>query len=167
MKGTLHLKPKPVALEYRVALADHFDVERMVAYGEQFWHQTRYYAQGVEYDIESVTGMTQHLLEEGIVMFAEDGDGAVVALMLVVISPFPMNMHHLAACEWVFYVDPLYRRSGLGAKLIGEAEKLLRERSVKFFTMVSLTNVTPEAANKLYQTLGFEQSETNFTKDLG
>ena len=145
---------------------DAEDIERMVAYGQQFWHQTRYYAAGIDYDVETVTAMTQHLIDEGVAMYAEDRDGNIIALMLVIISPFPMNMHFLAACEWVFYVDPAYRRGGLGVKLIQAAEEILKSKSVKFFTMVSLTNVTPEAAHKLYETLGFEQSETNFTKDL-
>ena len=149
-----------------ISMAFAEDIERMVAYGQQFWHQTRYYAAGIDYDVETVTAMTQSLIDEGVAMYAEDRDGNIIALMVVIISPFPMNIHFLAACEWVFYVDPAYRRGGLGVKLIEAAEEILKSKSVKFFTMVSLTNVTPEAANKLYETLGFEQSETNFTKDL-
>ena len=168
MKGTLRLNKKPVIDTYDlvdVYLAQPGDVDRMVAYGKQFWHQTRYYAAGVEYDVDTVTHFTRYLLDEGIVMYAEDIKGEIVALMLVIIAPFPMNHHHLCATEWVFYVDPAYRRGGLGVKLIAQAEQILKERRVKFFTMVSLTNVTPEAANKLYETLGFEHSETNFTKE--
>ena len=149
-----------------ISMAFAEDIERMVAYGQQFWHQTRYYAAGIDYDVETVTAMTQSLIDEGVAMYAEDRDGNIIALMLVIISPFPMNIHFLAACEWVFYVDPAYRRGGLGVKLIQAAEEILKSKSVKFFTMVSLTNVTPEAAHKLYETLGFEKSETNFTKDL-
>lgn len=167
MKGTLRLNKKSV-IDDRVAkicLATPGDVDRMVAYGKQFWHQTRYYAAGVEYDVDTVTHFTRYLLDEGIVMYAMDKQG-IVALMLVIIAPFPMNMNHLCATEWVFYVDPDYRRGGLGVKLIAQAEQILKDRRVKFFTMVSLANVTPDAANKLYETLGFEHSETNFTKEL-
>ncbi len=149
-----------------IRLAQPEDVERMVAYGQQFWEQTRYFAAGVEYDIDTVTYTTHQLIDEGIAMYAEDDDGKIVALMLVVISPLPMNWHHLTACEWVFYVEPDYRRSGLGVKLIQHAEELLKMQKVTFFTLVSLSNVTPEAAHKLYESLGFECSETNFTKEL-
>ena len=159
--NTLHLKQK----EPEIRLATHDDVVRMVVYGDQFWSQTRYFKAGVEYDTETVIEMTSLLIDEGVVLYAED-DGEIVALMLVIIMPFLMNKNHLAACEWVFYVDPQYRRGGLGVKLIVAAEELLKEKRVKFFTMVSLTNVTPDAANKLYETLGFEHSETNYTKDL-
>lgn len=161
MSSVLHLE-KPTSIH----MATTDDVDRMVEYGAQFWSQTRYFAAGVEYDIETVTNMTHHLLDEGIVMYAEDEATNIIALMLVVIAPFPMNMHHLSACEWVFYVDPAYRGSRLGVKLIHAAEDILKERKVKFFTMVSLTNVTPETANRLYEGLGFEHSETSYTKEL-
>ncbi len=148
-----------------IRAATNDDIPAMVVYGDQFWTQTRYFAAGVEYDSETVLNQAFELIESGVVLMAED-QGRVVGLMLVIIAPFPMNMHYLQAIEWVFYVDPEYRRGGLGVKLIAEAEKRLIEKDVKFFTMVSLTNVTPKAANQLYESLGFEHSETNFTKDL-
>lgn len=168
MKGTLHLKKNngegDAVPSIRLATSD--DVDRLVAYGEQFWNQTRYYAAGVEYDVATVTHFTRYLLDEGVVMYAVDDQDKIIALMLVIIAPFPMNMNHLCATEWVFYVDADYRRGGLGVKLIAQAEQILKHRRVKFFTMVSLANVAPEAANQLYKTLGFEHSETNFTKEL-
>lgn len=151
-------------VEIKTATFD--DVVKLVVYGEQFWRQTRYFEAGIEYHADTVIEMTNNLIDEGVVLYAENGTGKVVALMLVIVAPFLMNVEYLTACEWVFYVDPKYRRGGLGAKLIQMAEELLRERRVKFFTMVSLANVTPEAADQLYETLGFEHSETNFTKDI-
>jgi len=157
---------EPVICEAFIKTATVEDVVRLVVYGNQFWEQTRYFQAGIEYDVETVIEMTNQLIDEGIVLYAEDEKGEIIGLMLVIIAPFLMNKHHLMACEWVFYVDPEYRRGGLGATLILKAEKLLHEKRVTFFTLVSLVNVTPEAAHKLYQSLGFEQSETNFTKVL-
>lgn len=169
-RPTLHLpekveKPAEQPLP-TIKLATFDDVVKLVVYGDQFWRQTRYFAAGVDYHTETVIDRTNDLIDEGVVLYAENEEGAVVALMLIAIAPLPMNYHHLTACEWVFYVDPKYRRGGVGAKLIETAEHLLKERHVKFFTMVSLANVTPDAANDLYETLGFERSETNYTKDL-
>ncbi len=145
--------------------ATHKDVTRMVVYGSQFWTQTRYFKCGIAYDTESVIEMTEQLIDNGIVLYAED-ENEIVALMLVIITPCLMNKNYMMAVEWVFYVDPDYRRSGLGVKLIAAAEHILQQRHVKFFTMVSLTHVTPDAANQLYETLGFEHSEANYTKEL-
>ena len=152
--------------EVEIKEATFDDVVKLVVYGERFWQQTQYFKDGIAYDPDTILAMTNTLIDEGVVLYADDAEGNVVALMLVIVSPFPMNAHYLAACEWVFYVDPDYRRGGLGAKLIQAAEDLLKEREVKYFTMVSLTTVTPEAAHQVYKSLGFNHSETNFTKDI-
>lgn len=142
------------------------DIERLVAYGEQFWHLTKYYKDvGIDYNLDTVTTITKHLVKNGIVLYAEE-DGEVVGLMLVFVSPFPMNADYLQATEWVFYVDESHRRTGLGQDLIQEAEAQLLERGVTLFSMISLSNVTPEAAERLYENLGYEHTETAFTKVL-
>lgn len=143
--------------------ATHEDTVRLVVYGNQFWEQTKY-AEIIPYDTETVVEMTNELIDSGVVLYAEH-EGEIIGLMLVIISPFLMNKHYLSACEWVFYVDPAHRRGGVGVELINEAERLLREKQVTYFTMVSLANM-PDAATKLYEGLGFERSETNFTKVL-
>lgn len=162
MSNVLKLKPE----NPEVLVATHEITDRLVDYGERFWEETRYFEAGVSYDRDTVTDMTTYLIDEGVVLYAESPEGEIIALMLVIIMPFPMNRNFKAACEWVFYVDPEYRRNGLGVDLLETAELILRQEQVKFFTMVSLVNVTPEAANKLYEFLGFEHSETNYTKDL-
>lgn len=146
--------------------ATHADVDRLVEYGKCFWIQTNYFAAGVSYDVPTITRITHQLVDEGVVLFAEDDEQNLLGLMLVIITPFLMNENFETACEWVFYVDPAYRGVGLGAVLIDEAEEILRMRGVKFFTLVSLANVTPKNAERLYGMLGYAHSETNFTKDL-
>jgi len=149
------------------------EVDKLVAYGEQFWEQTLYHKAGIKYDKYSVKKMTEYLAApsdnggEGVVLFAHDEDDNVVGLLLVIIGPFPMNHAYRAATEWVFYVDPAHRKAGVGQELIAKAEKVLRYRGVRFFTMVSLSNVQPEAAEGLYKSLGYQHAETSFTKDLG
>jgi len=149
-----------------IKLAVHDDIFRLVKYGAQFWQETSYYKAGVAYNRDTVMAMVAHLIDEGVVLYAEDADDRVIGLMLVIVTPFLMNANYLSACEWVFYVDPEYRRGGLGVALIDEAEEILREQDVKFFTMVSLSNVAPEAAAALYKSLGFKPAETSYLKDL-
>lgn len=166
MNATLHLNKNGKGDTVpTICVASYDDVEKMVIYGEQFWHQTRYFERGVTYDFESVMAMTNHLIDEGIVLYAE-ADDEVVALMLIVVSPLPMNNDHLTAAEWVFYIDKKYRGSRLGVKLMKKAEEMLTKKRVQFFTMISMTNVTPDAANRLYEHLGFEHLESCFTKEL-
>jgi len=141
-------------------------IPRMVAYGQQFWHQTAYYKDyGIEYDVETVTAMAHHCMEKGVARYAIEGH-QIVGLMLCLVAPVLMNANHSHAVEWVFYVDEAYRRTGLGKTLIELAEKELKELGVVMLSMVCLTNVTPDAAIGLYEKLGYKHSETSMTKDL-
>lgn len=160
--ATLSL-PKNVVPE--IVQAREEDIERMAIFGQAFWEQTRYFKDGIGYDWETVADMTHTIIEEGVALYAEEA-GELVGLLLVFVSPHPMNKNQLLAVEWVFYVEPNYRRSGLGKSLILTAESLLQNRGVRHFTMVSLSDVTPEAANRLYESMGFAPYESSFMKTI-
>lgn len=141
------------------------DINRLVDYAKIFWDQTEYVS-AVEYDVETMVDTTLGMIENDIVLYAENLEGQVVGLLCVMITPFLMNRNYLSACEWGFYVDEEYRCTGLGIRLIQIAEELLVERKVKFFTMVSLTNLRPKAVGRFYERLGFKHVESDYVKDL-
>ncbi len=147
----------------REAAAD--DIERLVAYARIFWDQTDY-ASVVEYDVKTMVDTTAGLIEDDVVLYAEDSNGNVVGLLCVMISPFLMNRNYLSACEWGFYVDVEYRSSGLGIALIQRAEEILKQKKVTFFTLVSLANLRPAAVGRFYERLGFRHVESDYVKEL-
>ncbi len=140
------------------------DIDRLVAYAQIFWEQTDY-AKIVEYDVDTMADTTADLIDNDVVLYAED-DGNVVGLLCVMISPFLMNRNYLSACEWGFYVDAEYRSSGLGIALIRRAEEILKEKKVTFFTLVSLANLRPAAVGRFYERLGFRHVESDYVKEL-
>lgn len=148
---------------YRIALPS--DREAIYAFGRTFWDQTLYAQAGIEYDRDTVFEVIQMCIDEGVALLAEDGN-KIVGMILVLVFPFLMNRNHLAATEWVFYVDPAYRRDGIGDTLIETAEAWLKHRGVTLFNMVNLQNVTPENAAKLYEKHGFTLAETTYLKDI-
>lgn len=141
------------------------DVVKIAVFGEIFWQQTRYAKSGMEYDGETVIEMINHILDSGVALIVKNA-GEVVGLLLIIIANHPMNKHHLLGVEWVFYLAPELRRTGLGADLILAAEQQLRVKGVRYLTMVSLSEVDPESAAGLYKKLGFEHSETSFSKEI-
>ena len=155
------IKPEEVVIRQ----ADYADIERLVDYARAFWNQTLY-AETIEYDIETMVERTAGLIENDVVLYAETMNGTVVGLICIMISPFLMNKNYLSACEWGFYVDDEYRRSGLGIKLLAQAEDMLKERNVKYFTMIALANLRPKVVGRFYERLGFKLEETCYTKDI-
>ncbi len=145
--------------------ATHDDVEEMVAFGQEFWHQTGYYKQGVAYDATAIALLTHHLIDTGIVLVAMDAD-RVVGILLMVMGPMPFNPLAICATEIVYYVAPAYRKGGLGVRILHKAEKVAKSNNVKYVSMVLLASVEPEKPAAVYKRLGYEQTETAFTKDL-
>jgi GNAT superfamily N-acetyltransferase len=141
------------------------DVAEMVKFGKQFWTQTSYYREGVEYDFEAIRNMTISLIDNGIVLVARH-EGAVVGLMLMMVGHMPFNPSTLVATELVYYVDPDYRASGAGQKLLRMAEKIAAKRGVKYISMIHLDSVEPERAEAVYSKMGYSKTETLFSKDI-
>jgi GNAT superfamily N-acetyltransferase len=142
------------------------DVLRLVDYAKNFWDQTNYAKDGIEYDLETMVTTTEDLIDTDVVLFAENPDGLIVGMLCIMITPFLMNRNYLSACEWGFYVDDEYRRTGIGIRLLTIAEDMLKARNVKYFTMIALSNLRPKAVGRFYESLGFKLEETSYTKDL-
>lgn len=141
------------------------DLPKMLEFGEGFWRQTKYFAAGIEYDIETCTEVSHMCMDDGVALLAE-ARGMIIGMMLALVVPVLMNKNHLAATEWVFYVDPAWRTTGLGQQLLELTETSLRLRGVTLFNMVLLENITPLAAETLYQKMGFELAERAYMKDI-
>lgn len=94
------------------------------------------------------------------ILLAEE-DGQIAGMLTLVIYTTPAGRH-----AWIedVVVDAAFRGRGLGAELTREAIKLAREAGAK---AVSLTSrPAREAANRLYQKMGFQRWETNLYRLL-
>ena len=150
-----------------ITVATMGDLPEMIKLGKKFWKQTAYYKDhGIDYDVRTVWEVSKECITNGVSLCSWSEDGKIDGIMLMPIVPFPMNANYTSATEWVFFVDPSKRGSRAGYQMIRKAEVLLKEKGVTLFSLVSLTNVTPDVANKLYEGMGFEHSETGFTKDI-
>lgn len=145
--------------------ATHADVDKMVEFGKEFWHQTSYYKQGVEYDAEQCAALTHHLIDNGIVLVAHH-EGEPVALLLMVVGPMPFNPLAIVATEMVYYVSPKFRKGGLGFRMLKKAEGVAKAKNVKYISMIHLASVEPERAEAVYNRMGYHKTETIFSKDL-
>lgn len=142
------------------------DLPAMMKLGKEFWHQTKYYKDwNIPYHGPSVATHAATCINMG-ATYIDEQDGEIAGMILMYIALFPMDYRKLSATEWVFYVAPDKRGSKTAVNLMEAVEAELKEMGVKLFSMISLANVTPERAEKLYQHLGFEHSETAFTKEV-
>lgn len=149
----------------KVRRAKESDLDAIVALGDNFWQQTSYHKAGVAYDAEHCRHLAETLRTKGIAQVAYDGD-KIVGMLLAVIGAVPFSPTVGSATEMVFYVEPDYRKDGLGAHLIKQAENVCRQLGVKYLNMIHLASVDPSKPEALYNKLGFSVSETVFTKEV-
>ena len=149
----------------KVRRAKESDLDAMVALGDSFWRQTSYHKAGVAYDAEQCRQLADTLRTHGIAQVAYDGD-KIVGMLLAVIGSVPFSPTVGSATEMVFYVEPDYRKDGLGAHLIKQAENVCRQLGVKYLNMIHLASVDPSKPEALYKRMGYHTSETVFTKEV-
>lgn len=94
------------------------------------------------------------------ILLAEE-DGQIAGMLTLVIYSTPAGTH-----AWIedVVVDAAFRGRGLGAELTREAIKQAREAGAKAISLTS--RPAREAANRLYQNMGFQRWETNLYRLL-
>jgi ribosomal protein S18 acetylase RimI-like enzyme len=99
---------------------------------------------------EIVRSPASHLL------LARDADGEIVGMLTLAVFRIPTGLR-----AWVedVVVDEAVRGRGVGAELTNAAIRLAAERGARTVDLTS--RPSREAANRLYQRLGFVQRETN------
>ncbi len=85
-----------------------------------------------------------------------EGEAAIVASMTLVVFPIPTGIR-----AWIedVVVDEAARGRGVGAALNERALEIARERGARTVDLTS--RPSREAANRLYQRLGFVRRDTN------
>ena len=99
---------------------------------------------------EIVHSPASHLL------LARDADGEIVGMLTLAVFRIPTGLR-----AWIedVVVDEAVRGRGVGAELTNAAIRLAAERGARTVDLTS--RPAREAANRLYQRLGFVQRETN------
>ncbi len=99
---------------------------------------------------EIVRSPASHLL------LARDADGEIVGMLTLAVFRIPTGLR-----AWIedVVVDEAARGRGVGAELTNAAIRLAGQRGARTVDLTS--RPSREAANRLYQRLGFVQRETN------
>jgi ribosomal protein S18 acetylase RimI-like enzyme len=89
-------------------------------------------------------------------LLARDADGAIVGMLTLAVFRIPTGLR-----AWIedVVVDEAARGQGVGAKLTNAAIRVAAERGARTVDLTS--RPSREAANRLYQRLGFAPRETN------
>jgi L-amino acid N-acyltransferase YncA len=141
------------------------DVSRIVEFGREFYKSTRYVEDGIPYNAEQAQRIVEALLgDNGFILVLDDGEVQGFCMMMIV--PFIWDPAYLTAIEAAYYVTPDCRKAGWGTRLLSAVDSECQRRGCRYVSMISMETSMPEAVGKLYETLGFQRTETTYTRDL-
>lgn len=144
----------------RAAVID--DVSRCVEMAAEF-HKIAYGLVGVEFCPDSTYDSFLVCLEHELFCVADTGEN-VVGMAAGVKAPMIMNSAVTVGAELCWWVEPEYRNTSAGIKLLKFLEGQARNGGVDVWSMMLLESSNPEATANIYGKMGYVQSERAFIK---
>lgn len=128
-------------------------------------HASAGFAECAEFDAESAQVFTERLLDapNGEVLVAERGDELIGLSTFIVDSPY-FNHATKVASGISFWVDPEYRKTGVGKALYNASEKLATKMGCKIITLGVM--VDDEYLQAYHERNGFKRREVLFHKKI-
>lgn len=112
---------------------------------------------------ESTVSWLASMLADSHIMLVAELDGKVCAMIGAYIAPGMFNASVKAAHEVVWYVAPYARDSGIGGRLLREADKIRKELGCWKFEKATLST-SPPIADEILIRAGFTPSYKSFMK---
>jgi GNAT superfamily N-acetyltransferase len=146
-----------------IRAAEPCDFPVIVEMGRNFHAQTAY--QDIPYCADSALKWFEFMSGQGMLLVAETA-GKVVGVAGGVISPCILNEAYQLGAELLWWVEPEYRKTSAGARLLAGLEQAARDAGAKRWSMIALEAVNPEAVGRMYLKSGYTPTERTFTKVL-
>lgn len=149
-----------------IRLATLKDIPALLRLGKKF-HESAELSNLLDYDTESVSASISNMIEGDAGAVIVSTDGSKITGMIGLISfPSYMNFSTKLAQELFWWVEPEYRKTGVGVDLIKAAETWAELMEVSHIIMMSLESSNPEQVNNLYTKLGYTKKENTFYKGI-
>jgi GNAT superfamily N-acetyltransferase len=136
------------------------DFDQILDCCEEFWAYTRY----KEPFCREHTRMYVQMAYDHGLLAVVDIDEIIVGFVAGVKSALMGNPDVLTGTELAWWISPGHRKNMHAIKLLKFIEGKAQEAGIKYWNMVSMQSSMPEEVNALYEKMGYEHSETSYTK---
>lgn len=138
------------------------DLAAVVKMAREFWKHTRY---DETFDADYVEFMAATALDHGLLAILEI-DGSAQGFVAGLKMPLLGNASVLGGTEIAWWVNPEARQGRNGITLMKHIEKMAKAQGVKYWSMIVMESCQPEVGAAIYERLGYEKSETSYTRIL-
>lgn len=112
---------------------------------------------------ENIEEIAENILNnKDVICIRHDGKGLILGLLY----PLFYNPSVIIAQELGWWVEPKYRNTSLGIKLLKEFESEAKKRGANKIVMFYLEAQTPDKVESILERLDYRHVEYNMVKDL-
>lgn len=140
------------------------DYASMLDKGEIFWSLTEY-VKHAPYVRDDVKITLDTCMEHDLLLVAED-DGEIAGFVGGIAFPLYANTSVFVGQELFWWVEPQYRKVGVGNALLDAVEARAKEKGLLYWSMMFMSAVEPEVAKQVYLKRGYKETEVAFAKEL-
>lgn len=139
------------------------DIDQCVELAKKFYQHTEFYGR-IPFDESSV--YTHMLMCLDAKIFAVADYSKIVGFACGVKSPSLMNRDYSIGAELAWWVEPEYRGTSSGIKLLKHVENQAKEAGCFAWSMMCMESLNPDEVESLYIRLGYSPSERTFVRFL-
>lgn len=161
MKSALLAQPAKKMTSMKTRIAEPPDKLSVIELARKFHQCTAYTA--IPFDAETASDLFDSALGQNLVFVAEHG-GEVVGFVLGLAFPSVLNKKVLMGSELAWWVEPEYRGTSAGIKLLNHIEQSAQTLGVKAWSMICLESLSPDMVEAIYLRMGYRKSERSYTK---
>jgi len=147
-------------MKVRLAIIEDFPAVCRMA---RDFHQCTEY-RSIEFDDASCFLLFQDALDKGMVFVAENAQ--VTGFILGLPFPCPLNRMKTMVSELAWWVDPEYRNTSAGIRLLQTLERAAKAYGSISLTMICLESLEPEKIQGIYERIGYNQTERSFMRNF-
>lgn len=150
--------------EYKCRIATEMDIEELLVMLHEYHKQSPY--KNIPWDIDSVSSSLFEMLDEGIIVVAEDSLGYISGCLGCLFSPIPFNDNYVMCVGRFHYVCPEDRGYGVGALLLDYVENNAEEFADIKNIVLGTNKSSPIYLDKHLKKRGYLPLETLYTREV-
>ena len=143
-----------------IRLATLSDMEQLLRMGKSFFDVSGY-GQLTDFNYKDTEIILISLIEQDSLL--TDGKNGMIGFL---VFPMFMNSAYTLSQELFWWVDEDVRNTGVGIKILRDAERLAKEKGATTMMMLSIDDLNGDSINKLYKKLGYRERERTYMRSL-
>ena len=150
-----------MAFSLNIRRAEIEDIEQIELLCKKFFDVCGY--DFCDYDKETINGLLDSSISQGLTSVAEK-ENRLIGFITGLAFPAILNNKVLCGSELAWWVEPEFRKTSAGIKLLKHIEKSAKDFGVLTWSMMCLEELNPDGLESMYKRMGYKPAERTFVR---